>query len=60
MTNEEKYLEVFGMPVDMSMCPTIDCNMCPCVAKTAKGDISCLSSYSINWWRSEYKGVNNG
>ena len=49
MTNAEKYAEVFGIPVDKSMCPTMDCNVCPCVAKNTMGDISCLSSYSENW-----------
>ena len=55
MTNAEKYAEVFGIPVDKSMCPTMDCNVCPCVAKNTMGDISCLSSYSENWWNSTYK-----
>ena len=55
MTNEEKYLEVFGMPADISNCPTVDCSMCPCVAKNQMGDISCLASYASTWWKSEYK-----
>jgi hypothetical protein len=56
MTNAEKYKEVFGMPVDTSMCPTDDCKLCPCVAQNQMGDISCLASYTFEWWNKEYKG----
>ena len=56
MTNEEKYKEVFGLDVDTSMCPTSNCNVCPCVSKDTNGDISCLALCTIKWWKSEYKG----
>ena len=54
MTNAEKYKEVFGLEVDRTMCPTEDCNSCPCVSITSDGHISCGDTYK--WWVSEYKG----
>ena len=57
MTNEEKYLEVFGLPVDISNCPTVDCNMCPCVNIDNEGNVSCIGAATYEWWRKEYKEV---
>ena len=47
MTNAQKYEEVFGLPVDKTMCPTLDCEKCPV---TVNG---CNNTDS--WWDSEYK-----
>lgn len=55
MTNEEKYLEVFGMPADISNCPTVDCSMCPCELKNSLGESSCIGASTYEWWRKEYK-----
>lgn len=61
MTNAEKYKEVFGMEVDPSMCPTTDCEVCPCGMKNNLGDISCIAECTYKWWKKEYKEVvNNG
>lgn len=59
MTNAEKYKEVFGLTVDTSMCPTMDCNVCPCCSKDSKGDILCPAACTYTWWSSEYNGVIN-
>ncbi len=55
MTNAEKYEEVFGMPVDPSMCPTLNCDICPCCSKDNFGNIACVSACTYEWWKSDYK-----
>lgn len=55
MTNAEKYKEVFGLTVDLSMCPTTDCNVCPCCSKDSDGNISCEAACTYVWWNKEYK-----
>ena len=50
MTNAEKYEEVFGLPVDSSMCPTRDCDNCPIRSL----GIMCVDTEE--WWCEEYKG----
>ena len=60
MTNAEKYKEVFGMPADISNCPTADCTICPCGQINARGELSCIGASTYVWWNKEYKGVNNG
>ena len=57
MTNAEKYQEVFGLIVDHSMCPTTDCDVCPCVSKDSKGNVSCVGGCTYKWWDEEYKGT---
>ena len=52
MTNAEKYEEVFGLPVDPSMCPTRGCNNCPVYSL----GIVCSDSNTEEWWGEEYKG----
>ena len=62
MTNAEKYEEVFGMPLDTAICPTSDCNVCPCANLVRDEDgisIACTSSKVYEWWKSEYKEKNN-
>ena len=54
MTNAEKYEEVFGMHVDPSMCPTTDCNNCPCASKDAEGCISCVAACTYEFWKDDY------
>ena len=55
MTNAEKYKEVFGMEVDPTLCPTTECENCPCALKNIKGDITCFGGCTYEWWKSEYK-----
>lgn len=50
MTNAEKYKEVFGMPVDPDMCPSEDCDICPC--KRPHKDCFTITK---RWWNEEYK-----
>lgn len=55
MTNAEKYQEVFGLSVDLTMCPTTDCDVCPCLSKDRDGNISCPAACTYEWWNKEYK-----
>lgn len=57
MTNAEKYEEVFGLPVDPSMCPTINCDLCDCVRKDTEGSVSCIAACTYAWWNEEYHEV---
>lgn len=52
MSNAEKYKEVFGLDVDREMCPTKECEFCPC-RNTDGGLNLCGGTYA--WWDSEYK-----
>lgn len=56
MTNAEKYKEVFGMPADSDLCPTVDCTMCPVASRDSNGCMSCTGSQCVDWWSQEYKG----
>lgn len=58
MTNAEKYEEVFGVPPDITRCPTADCDKCFLgKKKRKKGQWWCVTGEDImNWWNSKYKG----
>lgn len=51
MTNAEKYREVFGIEVDIELCPARSCSECP-IGVDHEG--LCVSKEN-NWWLKEYK-----
>lgn len=55
MTNAEKYKEIFGMDVDLSNCPTKECEDCPCARINEFDEISCFGASTYEWWSKEYK-----
>ena len=55
MTNAEKYEEVFGMPVDPSVCPTLNCIVCPCGEIDKDGNRACYGARTYEFWKSDYK-----
>lgn len=58
MTNAEKYKEVFGLEVDPEMCPTTECELCPCgMMNHVNSDVCCISGCTREWWKKEYKEV---
>ena len=56
MTNAEKYQEVFGLPVDTSLCPTKECKFCPCSTENSEGTVFCRDGCPYEFWNKEYKG----
>lgn len=59
MTNAEVYENVFGLPVDTSLCPTKECKFCPCSTENSAGTVFCRDGCPYEFWNKEWKAVKN-